>query len=111
MLRISAHPKRHISTTSPPVLVGSFLALLLMFRFPRLRRKSQRSKWSMSDLRRALIGHPKQQVTEILGPPHAVYEGPSAVWYYPLNAGDRLAMAISFTHEHVRSVEFFDSPV
>jgi outer membrane protein assembly factor BamE (lipoprotein component of BamABCDE complex) len=111
MLRVFVNPKRHISTISGPAIVGSVLALLFICKLPRIRRQSSGPKLSMSFLRQALLGHRKTQVAEMLGPPRAAEEGQAGVWYYPLDSADRLAMAISFEHERVRSVEFFKSPV
>jgi outer membrane protein assembly factor BamE (lipoprotein component of BamABCDE complex) len=110
MLRVSPIPKPHVSTISGPVIVGSFLALIFVLRLPLLRRQSRGMKWSMSTLRQALLGHRKKQVSAMLGPPRVVTDGLAAVWYYPVDSADRLAMAVSFEHERVRSVEFFKSP-
>jgi hypothetical protein len=111
MLRVFANPNRSLPTIGGPAIIGSLLALFLILKLPAVRRPRRSGSLSLPSLRAALLGHGKQQVAAMLGLPRAVAEGPFAIWYYPLHSADRLAMAVSFDHDRVASVEFFHAPV
>jgi hypothetical protein len=66
---------------------------------------------SLPSLRTAILGHGKQYITDLFGPPPTKSGGPFPIWYYPLHAPEQLAMAISFVDERATSVEFFQSPL
>jgi outer membrane protein assembly factor BamE (lipoprotein component of BamABCDE complex) len=81
------------------------VAVLLAFRLP-IRRRSI----SLVSIRAALLGCGKPKVTQVLGTPRVASHGQPDTWYYPLDSKRQFAMAVSFDHERVRSVEFINTP-
>ena len=65
---------------------------------------------SLPSLRSAIVGRGQRAVFDMFGPPQAAAGGLPPVWYYPIHATDRLAMAISFDDDRAVDVEFFHTP-
>jgi hypothetical protein len=112
-------PKRSNSNA----MAGMMMALIFLAREPlliclrRLFVRPRRSATeqaarmlSLPSLRLAIVGHGKQYITDMFGPPPTTSGGACTIWYYPLHAPQQLAMAISFADERAVDVEFFHSP-
>ncbi len=109
------HAKTAFAVFDGPILVCSFLALLVIAKVPRLRRlfrgaPSRCQQPSLPSLRRAVLGHGTRSIIQMLGSPRAATQGVHPVWYYPVNTRERLAMAIWFDKGHATAVEFFSPP-
>ena len=78
---------------------------------------------SLPMLAEAIVGNSKAAVASVFGPPRsAAVRGAvkpagkapafwqASTWYYPLQRGDALAMAIEFDDDSARRVEFFRAP-
>jgi len=108
---------------NPPAMAGMMMALAFLAREPLmicLRRFFWRPRpsateqiarlLSLPSLRNAIVGRSSQHITQMFGPPPTADQGRCPVWYYPVSATDRLAMAISFHDGQAAIVEFFQSP-
>jgi outer membrane protein assembly factor BamE (lipoprotein component of BamABCDE complex) len=101
---------------------GSLLAVIFFTGAPLVRqlfarrqkinpKMSSRFRTSMlRQVRASVLGKARHTIREMLGPPSAMGTGRGTTWYYPLDSAHRVAMAILFDHDHVRDVEFLDSP-
>ena len=70
----------------------------------------------------AIIGSSKSAVAKVFGPPQSAVissgvAGPKPAtfwladtWYYPMPRNNPMAMAIRFTHDSARTVEFLTPP-
>lgn len=117
-------PDRKKRRRDSPALLGMVLALAVLAREPvRIcirkffragPRKSPAEQaarlLSLPSLQAAIIGHGKQYITDMFGPPPTTSPGQCPVWYYPVSTTDRMAMAISFHDGRAVIVEFFQSP-
>ncbi len=107
-----------------PAVTGMMVALAVLAREPLLiclrrlfwkPRKNSATEQaarllSLPSLRQAIVGRSRQSVTHLFGPPPTCTDGQCPVWYYPVSARDRLAMAISFHDGRAVIVEFFQAP-
>jgi hypothetical protein len=83
------------------------------------RRWSARNV-ALPRLAEAIVGHHRDAVASVLGPPRiATFVGSAQavadyrradVWYYPVPRAGRVGMAIRFRDENATDVEFFDAP-
>jgi len=69
-----------------------------------------RRAMSLRSIQAAVVGLGRHEILRKLGAPRAASRGTTTIWYYPLHAGDRLAMAIAFDNERAASVEFIPAP-
>lgn len=82
-----------------------------MFSRPRRSAAEQAARLlSLPSLRSAIIGRSKRYITDLFGPPPTAADGQCPVWYYPISAHDRMAMAICFHDGRAAIVEFFHAP-
>jgi hypothetical protein len=107
-----------------PAMTGMMVALAVLAREPLLicvRRFFWRPSrptaaeqaarlLSLPSLRAAIVGQSRQYIAHLFGPPSTATQGRYPVWYYPVSACDRLAMAISFHDNRAAIVEFFQAP-
>jgi hypothetical protein len=127
----------HIALWATAVLAGMVTAVITARApfFRALMRKFGMGPWqggpeyrpsreqSLPLLAHAIVGSSKSAVAEVFGPPRsAMLRGLPAVgagrppywqadtWYYPLPKNDCLAMAIEFSDDSARHVEFFRAP-
>ena len=87
----------------------------------RLQTHTHSGAFSPTLLRERILGRPKAHIAAEFGPPRtAVFHSDSAVaqvafwrgdtWYYAVDPGSELAMAVMFENDEARAVEFFQTP-
>src|SRR5262245_33634957 len=111
--RRTAHPRGRALLWAPFVVLGFVVAALMSRRqrhrhgFWRLSastgprqgsaRRERFGRQRLSELRGAVIGHDRDAVQKLFGPPPAVAGSNDApTWYYPLDPVQRRVMAIEF---------------
>ena len=87
----------------------------------RLQARAQSGHFSPAHLRERILGRPKAHIAAEFGPPRtAVFSSRTPLtqvafwrgdtWYYAIDPGTELAMAVTFENDQARTVEFFQAP-
>jgi hypothetical protein len=120
--QMSYAQRRGPKPTGSPALAGMVFAMAFLAREPfmiclrRLLSLARRSgaaeqpRQSLTAIRASVLGQHQAFIIDLHGQPRTTMNGKCPIWYYAVDAGRRLAMAITFHDERAVLVEFFQLP-